>query len=182
MRRRQKTKSSFPHVLREAGGFTVLELIIVIIFLSLIGASGAFILRNQLLGNLESDAALISSRLAGAQARAIAGVSAVSWGIHFDNTTTSAPSYSLFSGTSYSSPVNTFYLSTQTAYCVPQSGAAQDVIFSKLSGVPTSTQSIIIELRSDAANADMRRIRAFSDGRIMVDAVVGSSTDCSILQ
>ena len=65
-------------------GFTVMELMLVILFLALAGSSALFMFKNQEQGTLEAEAQGIVSRVREARARAQAGVDGLSWGIHFE--------------------------------------------------------------------------------------------------
>lgn len=135
---------------RHEHGFTIIEFFVSVTVLIVIGASLFFVLNNQAIGNLESDAEIIGARLADAQSRAIAGVNGSGWGIHFDNTNASAPFYALFEGSSYVSAATTYYLSNTVAFQTPESGASTTVPFTKLTGKTAATTTITIQLKANS--------------------------------
>ncbi len=146
--------------------FSLLELMIAIALLLFATASAYVVLRNQLLGNLESDAQIISDRIEEAQTRSIAALNGTGWGIHFDNASTT-PFYSLFSGLTYaSSASSTYYLSGLVQFGTPASGSTTDIIFSKLTGEKTGTTTIVIDLKN--ATASKKTIIVSPQGQITV--------------
>ncbi len=149
-------------------GFTLLELIIVIGILSMMVLGMLFILRNQILGNLDGDALIISARLMDAQTRAISGVGGIKWGIHFENPATSSPFYALFGGASYSNAASsTYFLSSPIEFQAPASGAATDVVFNKLNGAAAGAASIVIRPKSDPSMT--KTITVTTEGKISVE-------------
>ncbi|MDI6734239.1 MAG: prepilin-type N-terminal cleavage/methylation domain-containing protein [Patescibacteria group bacterium] len=148
-------------------GFTLIELMIVAVFLMIIGSIGFFTLRNQQLGNLESDARIIVSRLSQAQARSRAGVSGNSWGIYFDNITPSSAFYALFQGSLFTTSTETYFLSNTIEFQTPTSGASSSIIFAKLTGKTNMTSTIVIRLKN---NTDIAKIITVSaQGQITSD-------------
>ncbi len=148
-------------------GFTLLELIIVVVILSMMVIGMLFILRNQILGNLDGDALIISARLMDAQTQAISGVGGIEWGIHFENPATSSPFYALFGGTSYSNAASsTYFLSSPIEFQTPASGVAIDVVFNKLNGTATGAASIVIRPKSDPSTT--KTITVTTEGKISV--------------
>lgn len=147
-------------------GFSVIELIIVVAFLGLIGASAVFFLRNQFLGTLESDSQTIKARLQETQIRAISGLEGKQWGIHFDNNAT-PPFYALFPGASYSTASSTYFLSNLVEFQTPGAGATKDIIFNKLSGATTATDSVIIRLKNNTSQ--IKTITVSAQGKISVE-------------
>jgi len=125
------------------------------------------IFRNQVVGDLESDAQIIALRLTEAQSRAISGNAGSGWGIYFDNSG-SAPLYSLFLGTTYSAPSSTYYLSNLTQFQTPASGATSTIAFVKLTGrtATTTTSTIVLQLRNDTAKT--KTITVSTQGKIAV--------------
>lgn len=147
-------------------GFTLIELIIVVAFLGIAGALTVVLIRNQLLGSLESEVQAIRSRLQEAQTRAIAGVEGTHWGIYFNNAS-SAPWYALFPGSSFSAASSTYFLSRIVEFQAPASGTSTAVIFSKRTGTVTTTASVIIRLKNDTAQT--KTITISSQGRVNVE-------------
>lgn len=149
-------------------GFSLLELIIVIGILVMIVPGMLFILRSQILGNLDSDSLIVSARLTDAQMRAIAGVGGSNWGMHFENPATSSPFYAIFAGTSYAGVASsTYFLSNAIEFQSPASGAATDIVFNKLSGTAMSADSIVIRLKSDPSMT--KTITVTTGGKISVE-------------
>ena len=146
-------------------GFSLIELIMVVAIVSLIAASAVLLLRNQLLGNLESDTQIIVDRLQESQARAIAGVNGTAWGIHFDNATTT-PYYAIFSGASFTAPSTTYYLSGLVQFSQPKSGSTSDIIFNKLTGTAATTGTIVLKLATSASST--KTISVSTQGQITV--------------
>lgn len=133
-----------------SGGFSLIELIIAVAFSAILAASGLFILRNQFLGVLDADAEAIKNRLLQAESQAISGMEGMSWGIHFNNVTSTEPFYALFAGSTYISASTTYYLSGLVEFQNPAPGASSAVVFHKLSGFVSSTASTTIRLRNDS--------------------------------
>ena len=128
-------------------GFTLVELIVVI---ALIIASGAVVFANlagkRSTTDLTAATQQIGVLLRQAQSDAVEQESDVAWGVHFANPTGTAPFYALFT-TSYSAGtvVGTPYLlPTTVAYTTSTlaPGATLDVIFSPISGAPSTSTSI----------------------------------------
>lgn len=133
-------------------GFTLIEFFVGVTILIIVGASLFFVLNNQSIGQLQSDAEIISSRLSDSQSRAIAGVNGNAWGIRFDNTNSSSPFYTLFEGASYTTSTNTYYLSSTIEFQTPTGGATVNVAFAKLTGKISATSTIVIRLKSNPTN------------------------------
>jgi type II secretory pathway pseudopilin PulG len=147
-------------------GFTIIEGIVVLTILLILGSSVFLILRNQIIGSLESDAEMILSRLEEAQSRALSGVDNKNWGIHFEASTTSPHFYVMFSGDyATSTATTTFYLSRFVEFEDPASGASKEIIFNKLSGT-TASSSITIRLKS--IPTEKRTIEVNAYGRLRI--------------
>lgn len=145
-------------------GFTVMELMLVIVFLALAGSSALFMFKNQEQGTLEAEAQGVVSRVREARARAQAGVDGLSWGVHFENATTS-PFYAIFPGGTYVSASSTaYYLSSSVGYGALPQGSSTDIIFTKLSGGSSVSTTIVFALQSDASKTETLLIS--SEGNI----------------
>jgi len=148
-------------------GFTLIELLIVSAFLMLVGSIGFFTLRNQQLGDLESDARIIVSRLSQAQTMAQAGVQGSGWGLYFDNTTNDSAFYALFQGSVYTTSTETYYLSNAVQFQIPATGASTSIAFAKLTGkTDTPTSSIVISLKNNTNIT--KTITVSSQGQITI--------------
>lgn len=141
-------------------GFSLIELIIVVLFLALAGSAALFIFKNQEIGTLESEAQAAAARAREARGRAFAGVSGVAWGIHFENATTT-PFYALFPGPTYASSTSTvFNLGTLVQYATLPQGSSTEILFTKLSGTIATDTSIQFKLATDASKTKTLSISA----------------------
>jgi prepilin-type N-terminal cleavage/methylation domain-containing protein len=128
-------------------GFTLIELVVV---LALIIATGVVVFANLAGRKSTTDLTAATQQAGGllrqAQSDAMQQESDVPWGVHFANTTGTAPFYALFT-TSYSTGTvvgSPYLLPTTVAYTTSTlaAGATLDVIFSPLSGVSSVSTSI----------------------------------------
>lgn len=138
-------------------GFSTIELLIVI---GIIGILAIVSLPN-LVGRrsrveLDNTARQIAASLREAQSRSLAQESATSWGVHFENSTTTSPFYALFKG-SYSSSTRVNYsrLPSSLGYATSSIplGAAKEVTFSQISGLASAATSTTIYLLTDATQS-----------------------------
>jgi Tfp pilus assembly protein FimT len=114
---------------------------------------------------VEKDAQRIVATLRMARDNSISQKDSLSWGVHFENAT-NTDFFILFKGDSYSlgTPVQRVNLSANVIFSnIPQSSST-DIIFSKLSGLPASTSSIIISLANDSSV--YHNIKIFPSGEI----------------
>ncbi|MEK7212177.1 MAG: prepilin-type N-terminal cleavage/methylation domain-containing protein [Patescibacteria group bacterium] len=147
-------------------GFSLLELIIATGILGLIFTMGFVVFRNQLIGTLDSEAKIISTRLGGAQNRAITSMHNSQWGIYFESTST--PFYALFAGASYTGAASsTYLLSNLVEFQTPALGNNTSTVFSKLSGSISATTTVVVRLKSDTAQT--KTITVSPGGRISVE-------------
>lgn len=87
----------------------------------------------------------VISLLREAQARAMAQSSSTTWGVRFDNTTSTAPFFALFWGVYSTSTKVGHYALPPTVMFATSSlalGAAREVAFAQLTGAPTASTSI----------------------------------------
>ncbi|KKW48162.1 MAG: hypothetical protein UY99_C0011G0025 [Parcubacteria group bacterium GW2011_GWA1_59_11] len=136
---------------------TLIEVVLVI---GLIAAISGVIIMNLVArkGKTELDTATrqIAALLREAQSRSMAQASSTAWGVHFDNSTSTAPSYSLYH-TSYSEsnrlgyyrlPAGVDYVSANLA-----DGASRDILFLQLTGKVGASDSIQIYQTGNSANS-----------------------------
>lgn len=136
---------------RKRAGFTLVELIVVIAVIAVLGiVSLVNLLGRRNTSDLTATAQRMAALLREAQSRSVAQYSSQSWGVHFENTSSPAPFYALFSGASYStsSQESRYPLSASVAYTtstVPQN-ASVNILFSQISGAQTGSSSVGIYL------------------------------------
>ena len=140
------TSYYIPHTRK---GFTVIELVVSISLLLIIGSFAVVAIQNQVQSTLDSESQVIVARLTEAQSRAISGVNNLGWGVRFHNATNTTPYYALFSGASFQTSTQTYYLSGLIQFATPASGTLQDVVFTKLSGSTATNTTIVVRLKSD---------------------------------
>jgi len=144
--RRANELSSY--VAHKLGGFTLLELLMVIGIIAILAAAG-FGVYGNFVENVQLEAAEknIIFDLKNVRSRSMAGESELKWGIHFVGST-STDYYELFSTpTDYSSASTTIeetvFLQSGTVFTSPSSGSTTDAIFNKITGTATSTSVTI---------------------------------------
>ncbi len=132
--------------------FTLIELIIVIglmVAISLFVFPALFGRRNT--ADMQNTAQQIASLLRQAQNDSVSGKQGVSWGVHFENGTSTAPFYALFSSAygatstvaHYALPPTVGYVTSTLA-----AGSSLDIIFSQVSGNASASTSVGLYLLS----------------------------------
>ncbi|HUX35438.1 MAG TPA: prepilin-type N-terminal cleavage/methylation domain-containing protein [Candidatus Paceibacterota bacterium] len=141
----------------EKSGTTLLELMVVIAiiavislfgFLSLFGRKGATDLTNT--------TAQMASLLREARSRSVSQASSTSWGVHFDNATSSVPFFALFYGTyGVNTRIGYYRLPATLVYATSTipSGSSINVTFSQISGLASASTSIGIILINGSLNS-----------------------------
>ncbi len=120
-------------------GFTLIELLIVVAITVIVGVVAIVdISQRRVDTDLTSTAQEIATTLRQAQSDSMAVEGGTTWGVHFANSTATAPFYALFSGASYATgTVEGYYrLPSTVAYrssSLPP-GSSMDVVFSPVSG------------------------------------------------
>jgi prepilin-type N-terminal cleavage/methylation domain-containing protein len=148
--------------------FTLLELLIVIGITAVLSAVGVgFYVNQQKAKILDNTAQEIANYLRYAQQKSISQEQGQQWGVHFENPSSGSGFYALYTGTTYSSPIETKYLPAGIEFQTPSSGNSVNVSFNKLTGLNYSgvEQEIIIRLTS---NQVARVIRIISNGLVVV--------------
>ncbi len=101
--------------------------------------------------DLDSAVAQVVATLREAQTKSVAQDSGVIWGVHFGNTTNTPAFYALFK-TSYSAANTKGYYPLPGAVSYVTSSVAQgsslDITFAQISGVPSTSTSIILQLNT----------------------------------
>jgi len=134
--------------------FTLVELLIVLGITAILSIVGfGFYANQQKTKILESTAQEIANYLRYAQQKSVSQEQGFQWGVHFDNPTSGQDSYALYTGTTYSSPIETKYLPTGIIFTTPATGNSVNVSFNKLTGTNYSgtSQSLVIQSTSSSA-------------------------------
>lgn len=132
---------------RRPAGFTLLEILLTTAILVVIASVGIFSYGgfNRTV-DLNSIADAISGQLRRAQTRAMGADDLVRWGVHFDNPTSGDDYYSLYSGDSYSTNIEQYFLPSSVVFTTPATSAVVNVSFEKLSGASVSgAQTVVIQ-------------------------------------
>jgi len=148
--------------------FTLLELLIVIAITATLSVVGVgFYVNQQKAKILDNTAQEIANYLRYAQQKSISQEQGLQWGVHFENPASGSDFYVLYTGATYSSPIETKYLPAGIEFQTPASGNSVNVSFNKLTGLNYSgaEQEIIIRLTS---NQVARVIRIMSNGLVVV--------------
>ncbi len=125
----------------------------VIVVVALIAAFGAVVTLNLLgkkgTSELDATAKQIVAILREAQSRSVSQSDGAGWGIHFENSTSTAPFYALFrSSYSLQNRIGYYRLPSTVGYATSSiaSGASKDVTFSQITGVANASTSVQIQL------------------------------------
>src|SRR3989344_5046125 len=131
-------------------GFTLIELIIVMAFTTIIVVSSYGIIgfNSKSKSELELTAREVVSVLRNAQDRSISQEDSSQWGVHFENPISENGYYLLYKGTStifFSKKI----LRPSVEFFDPSIGGNKDVEFSFMTGMPTSTINIVLNLKNN---------------------------------
>lgn len=136
--------------MKKIPGFTLVEVVVVIAFTVIIMTIGVV----NLLGSrskyaLETAAEKIVFDLRLASENAKGQKDGTAWGIRMMNDVTGGY-FEVFSGDDYASGIKIprTVLSSEVQFVVPASGAALDIVFNKVTGLPATSASITIGLRN----------------------------------
>jgi len=149
----------------------MLELLIVVGITAVLGGVSITYYANQR-GSKTLDAAAqeITGYLRYAQRKSIAQQEGKQWGVHFENPASGRGFYSLYTGATYSSPVETRYLPAGIEYTDPASGSSTDISFDKLTGSFSGTYK---QIKLQSNQAETNSILACSQGIIEKDSDIG---------
>jgi prepilin-type N-terminal cleavage/methylation domain-containing protein len=138
--------------------FTLIEMIVVIgIVAAIVMVTVPNLLGKRNTGDLKNTATQIAALLRQAQNDSMAQKNGLSWGVHFQNTTATAPFYAFFSSSSsaynasgiagyYRLPNTVSYLTSTLS-----SGSSLDVVFSQILGSASASTSIGLYLISSSS-------------------------------
>jgi prepilin-type N-terminal cleavage/methylation domain-containing protein len=150
--------------LKNKSGFTLLELMLVMAILAIIAFVSRDLYTNFALdATIDNNSKTIMFDLRSARNRAMNGQDDYNWGIHFVNS--ASDYYEIFSTpTNYASASTTIestnYLNGNITFSSPANGNSIDIIFTKISGLATATDIIII------SGTNQRTISVKSQGLI----------------
>jgi len=130
-------------------GATLIELLIVISIIAVVSMVSLLnLLGRSAQTDLNNATEQIASLLREARSRSVSQASSTSWGVHFGNSTTTAPFYTLFYSQAYSTSTTIGYykLPSGLAYATSSipSGSSVDVTFAQLSGQASASTSVKI--------------------------------------
>ena len=134
--------------------FSLLELLIVVaITAALAGVGISSYVNQQRTKLLDTAAQQIVGYLRYTQQKSVSQEQSLQWGVHFENPASGSDFYALYTGTTYSSPVETKYLPTGIIFTTPATGNSINVSFNKLTGTNYSGTSQSIVIKSTSSNA-----------------------------
>ncbi|HPC30912.1 MAG TPA: prepilin-type N-terminal cleavage/methylation domain-containing protein [Candidatus Paceibacterota bacterium] len=135
-------------------GFTLVELLIVIGITATMATVGiGYYMNQQKTKLLETTAQEIVSYLKYAQQKSISQEQGLQWGVHFENPSSGQDFYALYTGTTYSNPIETKYLPEGIEFSIPQTASSVDISFSKLTGKNYSGTNQSVTILSTFNNA-----------------------------
>lgn len=137
-------------------GFSLIESLVVI---GVIGIISIVVLANlftrKTRSTLDSTVQRVVATLREAESRSAAQEGATTWGVHFDNTTSTAPFYAIFQ-TSYSvaNTIGYYRLPPDVSFATSSiaQGGSFNITFAQVSGLPSATSSITLNLLTGAAS------------------------------
>ena len=132
-------------------GLTLIEILISIAIISLLGTtvllSFSGYRQRQV---LESSVRSLAATLRDANKKAINQDQGKEWGVHFERALSGRDFYAIFNGPVYLTPVQIVYLPFALRFIDPASGS-KEIIFEKLTGLPSMATNIVIALTSNVA-------------------------------
>ena len=128
-------------------GFTIVEVIVVIGIIAIISTISLISLSGRKgTSQLDGTVRQIGSLIREAQSKSVSQVNGTTWGVVFDNTTTSEAFYGMFRGTSYTatSSVSFYGLPANIVYATSTipAGSRVSIYFSQVSGMPSAAVTI----------------------------------------
>ncbi|MFH1188787.1 MAG: GspH/FimT family protein [bacterium] len=136
------------HILQR--GFTLVELLIVVVIMVVIGTAGIVkLLRTHRVNALKVEANHIVAELRLTINRAEAQENSSQWGIHFENPGGGDDFYQVWYGSDYTSGIKEelIYLPATVVFSgdLVTSGSSKDIVFEKATGLPTTAETITIQ-------------------------------------
>lgn len=148
-------------------GITMIELVVVMGIFAILAVSVRFFPIDLFYAkSLDDDATKIAFALRGAHDRAVAQEGASAWGVHFVNGPSGGDYYQVFEGDSFAAGVvaERVNLNETVQFLTPPSSSSSDVLFAKMTGLPSGASSLIISLVSKPSAT--KTISILSNGQI----------------
>jgi len=139
-----------------SSGFTVVEILLalaVFVVIGIIGSANYASFRNRRL--LEEQVDIVVADIRETMSRSRTQESSNQWGVHFDNPTgNNNDFYQIWYGASYGAGtiVERVNLSPGLNFTDPAAGASEDAVFSKTTGLPTASSTIVIQSSASSAS------------------------------
>ncbi len=142
-------------------GFTVLEILIVLGISAIIGTISFLSLANvRQSQSLESTAGSVVAVLRDAQSKSMSQEGGLEWGVRFENSMDGRDAYYLVSGPTFTGAQSTAVLPASVEFFDPVRGTVKDIIFSKITGKPENSATIILKLANNSSIAKNININA----------------------
>lgn len=149
-------------------GVTLMELVVVMGMFIVVAAAVRFFPVDFFYNrSIEDDAAKIAFTLRGARDRAIVQDTGNAWGVHFVNQAgTQGDYYEVFKGDTYGTGtvVEKVNLNETVQFSLPVVASSTDILFAKVTGLPSGAGSVIISLISKQTTT--RTINVLTSGQI----------------
>lgn len=148
-------------------GMTLMELVVVMgIFIAIAAAARFFPIDYFYARSLDDDVSKVAFALRGAHDRAVTQDSGMAWGVHFVNGASGNDYYQVFKGDTYAAGtvVEQVNLNETVQFTAPPAASSTDVLFSKVTGLPSGASSIILSLISKPATT--RTVTVLTSGQI----------------
>ncbi|RJP45817.1 prepilin-type N-terminal cleavage/methylation domain-containing protein [Candidatus Parcubacteria bacterium] len=131
-------------------GVTFIEILLVVAITAILAGVTVVNLLGKRSGlELQTTTRQIVALLREAQSNSINQASSTSWGVRFENGTSTAPFYALFFGAYATTTRSGYYrLPPNVRYAtssIPQ-GSSTNVLFSQITGFPLATTTVVLEL------------------------------------
>jgi prepilin-type N-terminal cleavage/methylation domain-containing protein len=134
-------------------GFTLIEIMVTLAIIVVVAVVTTLNLAsNRNKRTLDSTTQQVATLLRQAESNSLAQNQNASWGVHFDNITSTAAFYELFYSfnASYASSTKVGHYVLPSGICYATSsiavGSSTDIIFNGLSGAPSASTSITLQL------------------------------------